>query len=109
WALDVRPVTKNGLAATAVHVTHAESSVHRTLADITALITASELPDTDQTLALRIFQRLAEAEARVHGTTPAEVHFHEVGAVDATVDIVRAACGLSLLGVQAVQVSPQPL
>ena len=109
WTLGVRAVTKNGLAATAVNVTHTEPSGHRTLADITALIEASGLPDAEQTMALRIFQRLAEAEARVHGSTPAEVHFHEVGAVDAIIDIVGAVCGLNLLGVQAVQVSPLPL
>jgi pyridinium-3,5-bisthiocarboxylic acid mononucleotide nickel chelatase len=109
WTLDVRAVSKNGLAATAVNVTHTEPGAHRTLADITALIAASGLPDAEQTMALRIFRRLAEAEARVHGSTPAEVHFHEVGAVDAIVDIVGAACALSLLGVQAVQASPLPL
>jgi uncharacterized protein (TIGR00299 family) protein len=109
WTLDVRAVTKNGLAATAVNVTHTGPSAQRTLADVTALIEASALPQAAQTMSVSIFRRLAEAEARVHGSTPAEVHFHEVGAVDAIVDIVGAACALNLLGVQAVQVSPLPL
>jgi uncharacterized protein (TIGR00299 family) protein len=109
WTLDARPVTKNGLAATAVNVAHTGLSAHRTLAQITTLIEASALPAAAQTMSVRIFRRLAEAEARVHGSTPAEVHFHEVGAVDAIVDIVGAACALNLLGVQAVQVSPLPL
>jgi len=109
WTLDARPVTKNGLAATAVNVAHTGPSAHRTLADITALIEASALLSADKDRALQIFRRLAEAEARVHGSTPAEVHFHEVGAVDAIIDIVGAVCGLNLLSVQAVQASPLPL
>lgn len=109
WTLDAHPVTKNGLAATAVSVVYTGAAVHRTLADITALIEASALPPADRARALQIFQRLTEAEARVHGTTPAEVLFHEVGAVDAIIDIVGAICGLRLLGIEAVQASPLPL
>ena len=109
WTLDVQPVTKNGLAATAVNVIQTGPSSSRTLAEITALIEASALPPAEKTMSAHIFQRLAEAEARVHGSTPAEVHFHEVGAVDAIVDIVGAVCGINLLGVEAVQVSPLPL
>ena len=109
WTLGVSSVTKNGLAATAVNVTHTGPSAHRTLAEITTLIEASALPPAEKTLSARIFQRLAEAEARVHGSTTSEVHFHEVGAVDAIVDIVGAVCALKLLGVEAVQVSPLPM
>src|SRR5207253_4791852 len=96
-------------AATSVTVTAAEVSTPRTLADIVALIQAGELSPAETTLATRIFERLAEAEARVHGCAVSEVHFHEVGAVDAIVDIVGAACGLGLLGIEAVHVSPLPL
>src|SRR5438128_6428269 len=109
WTLDIRSVTKNGLAATAAHVVHTGQSSHRTLAEITTLIEASALPPAEKTISARIFQRLAEAEARVHGSTVSEVHFHQVGAVDAIVDIVGAVCAMNLLGVAGVQVSPLPL
>jgi len=109
WSLDVKPVLKNGLAATAVTVKVEGASPHRGLAEISGLIEASELPASVKLLSTRVFQRLAEAEAKVHGCLPAEVHFHEVGAVDAIIDIVGVACGLSLLGIDAVHVSPLPL
>ncbi|HOE12927.1 MAG TPA: LarC family nickel insertion protein [bacterium] len=61
---------------------------HRHLAQIRRIIQESGLPERVRERSVRIFQRLAEAEAKVHGTTPEKVHFHEVGAVDAIVDIV---------------------
>jgi uncharacterized protein (TIGR00299 family) protein len=66
---------------------------------IRALISGAELPASAKKIALRAFELLAEAEAKVHGIAPEEVHFHEVGAVDTITDIVCAAVGLSSLGV----------
>jgi len=109
WELDVRRIRKNDLAATAVTVVVHDEGHERTLGDIEALIGNSELDSAEKESALRIFRRLAEAEARVHGCSPAEVHFHEVGAVDAIVDVVGAVCGLKRLGVEAVYASPLPL
>lgn len=109
WRLEISPVTKKSLAATAVTVVTEGTSPERTLDDLTAIIQASELTMAEKALSTRVFQRLAEAEARVHGCSPAEVHFHEVGAVDALVDIVGVVCGLSVLGIEAVHVSPLPL
>ncbi len=109
WRLNIRRVVKRGLAATAVEVESEAAPGERTLGDIETLIANSALPERDQTFALRVFRRLAEAEARVHGVSPEAVHFHEVGAVDALVDVVGAVSGLELLGVEQVWVSPLPL
>jgi uncharacterized protein (TIGR00299 family) protein len=109
WQLSVRRVVKGSVAATAVEIETEVEPMQRTLGDIEALIANSALPERDRTLALRIFRRLAEAEARVHGVSPEEIHFHEVGAVDAMVDVVGAVSGLSLLGIERVLVSTLPL
>ena len=81
----------------------------RNLESILGLIAASGLDATVKAKAARIFTRLGEAEARVHGTTIDQVHFHEVGAVDAIVDITGACIGLHLLGVEAVHCSALPV
>jgi pyridinium-3,5-bisthiocarboxylic acid mononucleotide nickel chelatase len=81
----------------------------RNLESILGLIGASGLDGSVKAKAARIFTRLGEAEARVHGTTIEEVHFHEVGAVDAIVDITGACIGLHLLGVEAVHCSALPV
>ena len=109
WRLNVEKVVKQGLAATALSVAVDGEQHPRHLSDITAILEASALAPADKAQALRVFQRLAEAEAKVHGCAVDEVHFHEVGAVDAIIDIVGVVCGLRLLGVQAVQASPLPL
>jgi uncharacterized protein (TIGR00299 family) protein len=81
---------------------------HRHLGDITALIEASGLPEEVVRLSTGVFRRLAEAEARVHGSTIEEVHFHEVGAVDSILDIVGAAVGLHYFKVEQVYASALP-
>ncbi len=88
---------------------HGHAHEHRSLAEVVALIEGGDLPDDVKRKAVAVFQRLAEAEARVHGVSPEEVHFHEVGALDAVVDIVGAVMGLHALGVTRVVVSPIPL
>ena len=88
---------------------HAHHFSHRRLPEIQALIAQSNLPARVKETSLNVFQRLAEAEARVHGTTPDKVQFHEVGAVDSIVDIVGACLGLELLSINAVAVSTLPL
>lgn len=101
--------SRNGIAGTRVDVvlTHPDRQEHRNLRDIEALIGNSRLSEPVRITALRIFRKLAEAEARVHGTDIQKIHFHEVGAVDAIVDIVGAAvCYHSL---QADQVWSSPV
>jgi hypothetical protein len=78
---------------------------HRHLHDITTLITQSKISDKAKQTAVAIFDRLAKAEAAVHGKDPNDIHFHEVGAVDSIVDIVSAAIGLQALNVQKVYCS----
>ncbi|MHB9027515.1 MAG: nickel pincer cofactor biosynthesis protein LarC [Candidatus Latescibacterota bacterium] len=83
-----------------------EQHEHRRLSRILELIGGSDLSDRIKSRASAIFTRLAEAEARVHGTTPEEVHFHEVGAVDAIVDVVGSCIGLEYFGVDTVVSTP---
>jgi uncharacterized protein (TIGR00299 family) protein len=102
-------ITKQGFSATqfTVHC-DAASQPARHLADIRGLIADAPLSDRVKDSALRIFGRLAEAEARVHGTGVEQVHFHEVGAADAIVDIVGACVGLETLAIDRVICSPIP-
>lgn len=88
------------------HHGHHHHHEHRGLADITGIIEASELPQGVRDRALKIFGVLAVAEAKAHGTTVEEVHFHEVGAVDSIVDVVSAAWCMEDLRVDDVVVSP---
>jgi len=101
-------VKKKGFRATQVVVEHEPEHAHRHLHHITDMIDASQLTDRQKELARRIFTRLGEAEAKVHGTTLRKVHFHEVGAVDSIADIVGAAVGWDLLGVDRIVASPVP-
>jgi uncharacterized protein (TIGR00299 family) protein len=84
------------------------ASEQRSLSDVLDLIVKSGLSQRVKERSTRIFERLAEAEARVHGIPIEEVEFHEVGAIDAIVDIVGAIIGLELLGVEALFCSPLP-
>ena len=79
---------------------------HRKLADIEELIGKTELAETVKEKALRIFRRLAEVEGKLHNQPPGEIHFHEVGAVDAIIDIVGACVGLELLELSELICSP---
>jgi len=84
------------------------STSHTSLRNILALLETSALSSKVKTQASAIFKRLADAEGRVHGISPEEVHFHEVGAVDSIVDVVGSVIGLELLGIEALYSSPLP-
>ncbi len=88
---------------------HGGRAPQRGLREIRALLEAGALPAAVRDDSLRVFERLAEAEARVHGSQPEEVHFHEVGAADAIVDIVGACLARHALGIASVSVGPFPL
>jgi pyridinium-3,5-bisthiocarboxylic acid mononucleotide nickel chelatase len=97
--LEVEKTRRNGIAATYLHVEAPEETSHRFLPEIEDILQRGQLSANQRDLALRIFRRLGEAEAAVHGTTIDKVHFHEVGALDSIADITGAAIGLDLLGV----------
>lgn len=101
-------VRRKGFRGTHLMVEHAPEHAHRHLHHITDMIDASQLSAAQKDLAKRIFTRLGEAEAKVHGTTIRKVHFHEVGAVDSIADIVGAAIGWDLLAVDRIHASPVP-
>lgn len=106
YSLSAKKVTRGGFGGTKfdVKIPHREHR-HRRLADILRMIDGGRLSPAVRRGAKAVFRRLAEAEARAHGTTPGRIHFHEVGAVDSIVDIVGAVAGLELLGVGEVRVS----
>ena len=106
WDLQPEAVLRGGVAAThaAVHAT--EAGVVRTHAHITGLINEARLPLRVRDRALAAFEALATVEGRLHRRPPAQVHFHELGGIDAIVDIVGTCAALEVLGVDEVQASP---
>jgi len=108
YQLDARRVTRAGIAATQALVNVRGEQPPRTLGDVLGIVDASNLPTADKEKGAAVFRRLAEAEAKVHGETVETVHLHDVGAVDAIVDVVGTVAGLRLLGVEEVYCSPLP-
>jgi uncharacterized protein (TIGR00299 family) protein len=100
WELTAGKVWKNGMAATYVKVVTEDQSKHRSLSAIMEILQKSQLAPTVRERAAAIFQKLGEAEARVHDVPIEKIHFHEVGAVDAIVDIVGACIGFQALGIE---------
>lgn len=98
--LVIEKVDRSGINSTHVEVKYPHEHVHRHLKDIVKIISESSLNDTIKERSVAIFTRLAEAEARVHGISVERVHFHEVGALDAIVDIVGACIGFEMLGIE---------
>jgi hypothetical protein len=87
---------------------HVHTHAHRGLAEIEQLLSRAPVSDATRTLALGVFRKLAEAEAKIHGKTPETVHFHEVGAWDSIADIVGSCLALEQLGVSGVSCGPLP-
>jgi uncharacterized protein (TIGR00299 family) protein len=109
WELRATKTERSGVACTQVFV-EASESVERTWADVRALVeSAGELPERARARALEVFSALAAAEAHVHNVAPEEVHFHEVGATDALVDVLGTCLALESVGVDLVYSSPVSL
>jgi hypothetical protein len=107
FELTATHVTRNAIQAVHVDVViPVEPHLHRTLAGITGLIDSSGLDPQVRETARKIFLTLARAEAKLHGTTVEQVHFHEVGALDSIVDVVGAALCFHLAGIERVYSSP---
>ena len=107
YALETSRVSRSGLAATKLDVvTGAPETKHRHLRHIVEILDGSTLAADVKQKATSLFQRLAEAESAVHGTSPEKVHFHEVGAVDSIVDIVGGVIALRWLGASRFVSSP---
>ena len=106
WQLSAERVRRNELAATRAVVDAPEAHHHRRWRDIRALLEGAPLEDRVRGRALAAFEALAVAEGMVHGVAPDEVHFHEVGALDAIVDIVGVSAALESLGVDEVACGP---
>jgi len=114
--LPVEPITLHscsesrlGIQGTRALIEFPESRHSRNWREIDGLLARCELDEADRDLARRIFRRIAMAEAAVHGMPLEEVHFHEIGALDSIADVVSAAVGLGLLGVNRVVCSPLPM
>ena len=105
WQLDVQPVLRAGLAASRVQVRVAEDGVVRTYAHISGLVDEARLPERVRQRAQATFAALAQAEGKLHRRPPEQVHFHEVGGMDAIVDVVGVCAALEVLGVDEVRAS----
>jgi uncharacterized protein (TIGR00299 family) protein len=109
YRLSTRRKVSSGISALKFDVEVTEPQPERHFGEIRAMITASSLAETVKRRAIAIFEVLANAEAKIHNTTPDHVHFHEVGAVDSIIDIIGTAWGLEHLGVDDLLVSPLPM
>lgn len=109
YRLAMRPKTASGIVATKFDVEVTDAQPERHLSEIVAMIRGGALDATVIGRAVAVFEALAEAEARVHRTTPDRVHFHEVGAVDSIIDVVGAAWGFEQLGIGQIFVSALPM
>src|SRR6266566_141919 len=100
WELSAEKVSKQGMAATSITVRAEDRHKHRSLGTILEILKSSKLAVPVCDRAGAIFTKLGEAEARVHDVPLEKIHFHEVGAVDAIVDIVGACIGFHFLGIE---------
>jgi hypothetical protein len=106
WELTSEKVWKNGMAATYAKVRAKDTTTHRSLSTILEIIEKSSLAAPVKAQAADIFKKLGEAEASVHDVPLEKIHFHEVGAIDAMIDITGACIGFAALGIERFACSP---
>src|SRR6516165_44252 len=106
WEISAGKVWKNGMAATHVRVKAEDTQTHRSLTTILGILERSKLAEPVKEQAAAIFKKLGEAEAGVHNVPLEKIHFHEVGAVDAIVDVVGACIGFNAVGIERFACSP---
>lgn len=109
WTLEAAKVHRGTIAATQVTVRTGEGEVERHLRDLLALLDGADLPGAVLDRSRAILQRIAEAEAAIHGEPVERVHLHELGGVDTVLDVVGAVAGFHRLGVERIHVAPLPL
>ncbi|MFH1826130.1 MAG: nickel pincer cofactor biosynthesis protein LarC [bacterium] len=108
WKLDISKRKLQGTQGTYLQVKTKKEKESRTITDITAIISKSKLAKKTKKQSISIFKRLAQAEAKVHNLPVNKVHFHEVGAIDAIVDIVGSVIAIEKLGIEAIYCSQLP-
>ena len=106
WTISSEKVWKNGMSATFVSIKTEDQTKHRSLSAILEIFDKSQLSENVKRKSAAIFRKLGEAEASVHDVPVEKIHFHEVGAVDAIIDIVGACIGFEALGIQKFACSP---
>jgi uncharacterized protein (TIGR00299 family) protein len=109
FQLDVTPVVRSGISANRVNIEVHDSKKSRDFKEIKSLLENCPLSETVKSNSLNIFEKLARAEARIHGCALEDVHFHELGGIDALVDIVGTALCLEKLGIHKITASKLPL
>lgn len=105
WSIEAEPVLRGGIAATRIHVKVVSDAIVRTAGHIARLVDEADLPVPVARRAKATFRALATTEGRLHRRPPEQVHFHEVGGVDAIVDVVGTCSALYLLGIRDVHAS----
>lgn len=105
WSLEFEAVMRGGIGGTKAWVRTRDSTVHRTAGHIVGLVEEARLPDRVARRSIAVFEALAAAEGRIHRRPPAQVHFHEVGGLDAIIDVVGTCAALEILGVDEVHAS----
>jgi uncharacterized protein (TIGR00299 family) protein len=102
-------VERHGIGATHIDVVGAHEHAHRTWRDVRAIVEAADLAEWPRARALDAFSRLARAEGSIHGLPPEEVHFHEVGSLDAIGDVIGVCVAAASLGADEIVCSPLPM
>ena len=109
YEIDVKKIEKNHISACDVYIKTLEEQPFRSFKDIKNLIKKSSLSKDVQGKSIKIFEKIAEAEGKIHNIDVERVHFHEIGAVDSIIDVVGVVIGIRKLGIEKVYSSPLPL